>query len=71
VIDATDLMRLHVEALFTLGGAGRLLALNEPGGAGLVRLAYWIEKVRDIATWSIATSSTRSSAMCRRSWTST
>lgn len=30
---ASDLMRLHVEALFTRDHAGRLLTINEPGGA--------------------------------------
>jgi RimJ/RimL family protein N-acetyltransferase len=33
VINAKDLMRLHVETLFTRDHAGRLVAVNEPGGA--------------------------------------
>src|SRR5687768_11282167 len=31
-MDPKDLMRLHVEALFTLDGEGALLAVNEAGG---------------------------------------
>ena len=32
-IDVLELMRRHVEALYTCDDAGRLLAVNEPGGA--------------------------------------
>ena len=36
----TDLMRLHVEALFTRDDAGRLLMVNEPGGAPAPRFFF-------------------------------
>lgn len=40
MIDARDLMRLHVEALFTYNEAGRLLAVNEPDGAPAPRFFF-------------------------------
>jgi RimJ/RimL family protein N-acetyltransferase len=33
MINARDLMRLHLETLFTRDDAGRFIAVNEPGGA--------------------------------------
>lgn len=39
-MDAKDLMRLHVEALFTRDAAGRLLVVNEPTGAAAPRF-FW------------------------------
>ncbi len=32
-LDPLELMRLHVEALFACDDAGRLVAVNDPGGA--------------------------------------
>lgn len=40
MIDARNLLRLHVEALFTHDGAGRLVAVNEPGGAAAPRFFF-------------------------------
>jgi RimJ/RimL family protein N-acetyltransferase len=37
VINDRDLMRLHVEALFTRDGAGHLVAVNEPNGVAAPR----------------------------------
>jgi hypothetical protein len=36
-VDCRELMRLHVRALFTHDGAGRLVAANEPGGGAAPR----------------------------------
>lgn len=47
--DATDMMRLHVEALFTLDAAGRLLAVNEPGGAEAPR--FFLGRTADGNVW--------------------
>lgn len=44
-----ELMRLHVEALFTLDGAGRLVAVNEPGGGPAPR--FFLGRTADGNAW--------------------
>ncbi|MGH7560422.1 MAG: GNAT family N-acetyltransferase [Gemmatimonadales bacterium] len=44
-----DFMRLHVEALFTHDDAGRLLAVNEPGGAAAPR--FFLGRTADGDAW--------------------
>ena len=49
MINARDLMRLHVEALFTHDDAGRLLAVNEPRGAAAPR--FFLGRTADGNVW--------------------
>ena len=49
MIDAKELMRLHVEALFTRDDAGRLLVVNEPGGAAAPR--FFLGRTVDGNLW--------------------
>lgn len=50
VIDAKELMRLHVHTLFTCDNAGRLMAVNEPGGAAAPRF-FFGQTPADNAWW--------------------
>lgn len=47
--DARELMRLHVETLFTCDDAGRLLAVNEPGGGPAPR--FFLGRTADGNAW--------------------
>jgi hypothetical protein len=49
VIGVRELMRLHVEALFTLDDAGRLWAVNEPSGASAPR--FFLGRTADGNAW--------------------
>ena len=49
MINARDLMRLHVEALFTRDDAGRLLAVNEPGD--VVAPRFFLGRTADGNAW--------------------
>ena len=49
VINGRDLMRLHVDALFTCDDAGRLVAVNEPGGAAAPR--FFLGQTADGNAW--------------------
>jgi RimJ/RimL family protein N-acetyltransferase len=61
VLDHRELMRLHVETLFTMDGAGRLVAVNVPSGApaprffmGRTRLGTVWSRRHDLATEVVA-----------------
>jgi RimJ/RimL family protein N-acetyltransferase len=49
LINVKDLMQLHVEALFTRDAAGRLVAVNEPGGAAAPR--FFLGRTADGNAW--------------------
>jgi RimJ/RimL family protein N-acetyltransferase len=49
VINARDLMRLHVEALFTCDDVGRLVAVNDPGGTAAPR--FFLGQTTDGNAW--------------------
>ena len=49
VINDMDLMRLHVETLFTCDERGRLRAVNEPGGAAAPR--FFLGRTADGNAW--------------------
>jgi hypothetical protein len=49
VINAKDLLRLHVETLFTCDDAGRLLTVNEPRGAAAPR--FFLGRTADGNAW--------------------
>jgi RimJ/RimL family protein N-acetyltransferase len=49
MINARELMRLHVQALFTCDGAGRLVSVNERNGAAAPRL--FLGRTADGIAW--------------------
>lgn len=49
VVNVMDLMRIHVETLFTLDDAGRLLSVNEPRGVAAPR--FFLGRTADGNAW--------------------
>src|SRR5207245_1333863 len=49
MLNDKDLMRLHVEALFTCDKGGRLMAVNEPSGAAAPR--FFLGRTADGKVW--------------------
>lgn len=46
-----DLIRAHLEALFTADGSGRLVSVNEPGGGVAPR--FFLGRTRDGLVWAV------------------
>lgn len=51
MIDTTALMELHLEALFTLDGSGRLVSTNEPDGSPAPR--FFLGRTPDGNVWRV------------------